>query len=79
MKNKKFLFLGIFALLLVGAIFFFKDNRDMSEVEKEHNESAEASAKEQINKLNDDTFGDDIDIDDIEEAPLALDTTKAEK
>lgn len=79
MKNKKFLFLGFFALLLVGAIFYFRDNRDMNEVEKEHNESAEASAEKQVEKLNNDTFGDDIDFDDIEEAPLALDTTKAEK
>jgi predicted RND superfamily exporter protein len=79
MKNKKFIFLGVIAILILGAIFYFKDNTDVNKVEKETNESAEASAKKQIEKLNNDAFGDDIDFDDIEEAPLALDTTKAEK
>ena len=79
MKNKKLIFLGVFTLLIVGAIFYYRDTTDMNEVAKEAEKSAEQSAEKSIDKLNDDTFGDDIDFDDIEEAPLALDTTKAEK
>lgn len=79
MKNKKLIVLGVLVLLIAGAIFYFKDNTDMKKVEQEANESAEKSANKQIDKLNDDAFGDDIDFDDIEEAPLALDTNKAEK
>jgi hypothetical protein len=79
MKKKKIIFLVAIASLIVGAIFYFKDTTDMDKVEKETNKSAEVSAEKQIDKLNDDSFGDDIDFDAIEEAPLALDTTKAEK
>jgi len=79
MKNKKLIFLGVLALLIVGAIFFFRDTTDMNKVANDAEKSAKESAEKSIDKLNDDTFGDDIDFDDIEEAPLALDTTKAEK
>jgi len=77
MKNKKLIVLGVLVLLIAGAIFYFKDNTDMKKVEKEHNESAEASSDEILDKLNNDTLGNDFD--DIEEAPLAIDTNKAEK
>lgn len=77
MKNKRLVFLGVFTVLIVGAIFFLRDTSEVNEKEMEN--SINQRANESINQLNDDTFGDDINFDDIEEAPLALDTTKAEK
>ncbi|MGV6860608.1 MAG: hypothetical protein ACWA41_02495 [Putridiphycobacter sp.] len=77
MKKNKFLFLGIFALLIVGAIFYFRDTHEINEEEIE--QSIEETTSSSIEDLNDDTFGDDFDESEIEEAPLALDTTKVEK
>jgi hypothetical protein len=78
MKNKKIIFLGIVAVLIIGAVFYLKDNSapiDTQKVESSINEST----NDAIDELNDDSFGDDINFDDIEEAPLAIDTTKPEK
>ncbi len=76
MKKKHLIILAILSVVVFGAIYYFKDTRDMSEVAAEQEESI----KEAAEKLeNNDLFNDDATFEDVIEAPLALDTTKAEK
>ena len=74
MKNKKGLWLiaGLLIVLIV-AVFYFRDTTDMAEVGKEQLESAEDSLNSKIDQLNID-FDMDEDFDDVEEADLAYDT-----
>jgi len=71
----------IFGVLLIGiavAVFYFRDTRDMKEVAAEQEQSIDDVTEKTLNEGND-LFNDDVDFGDVEEAPLALDTTKAEK
>lgn len=50
----------------------------MEEVDEAQQADIEEAASETLNEEND-LFNDDVDFGDVEEAHLALDTTKAEK
>lgn len=76
--NKKIIGLIIAAIILGGAVWYFQDTRNMKDVAKEQEESIEQQAEETFSDDND-LFGDDVDFGDVEDAPLALDTTKAMK
>ncbi len=75
MKYKKglWIFAGLL-LIIIGAIFYLRDNRDMDKINKKQLESAADSASSKLNQLNEDF--DDFDESDIEEATLAYDTLK---
>ena len=70
--------MGIALVIMVVTIYMLRDGRDMVEVEKAQEADIEQIASETLNDEND-LFGDDVDFGDVEIAPLALDTTKAEK
>ncbi|MFK8044972.1 MAG: hypothetical protein AB8B72_05730 [Crocinitomicaceae bacterium] len=74
MQKKGLWFFATVLILVIAAIFYFKDGRNMDKVEKEQLESAADSADSKLDLLNDDF--DDMDFDDseIEEAELAYDT-----
>jgi hypothetical protein len=76
--KKKGIILLIIGLGVLAAVFFLRDTTDTAEVKKEQEASIEEATEEVLNEDND-LFGDEVDFGDIEEAPLALDTTKAEK
>lgn len=75
---KKKIIFGILIVLIGAAIFYFRDNRDMEEVAEEQEQSIDVVTDKTLTDDND-LFNDDADFGDVEEAPLALDTTKAEK
>ena len=76
---KKKLIIGIVGLAVIGAaVFYYQDSRSMDAVHEEQEESIEEAATETFDEDND-LFSDDIDFGDIEAAPVALDTNKAEK
>ena len=69
--------LWVFATLLIvviAAIFYFKDGRNMNDVELEQLESASDSADSKLDDLNEDFEDFDIDDSEIEDATLAYDT-----
>ncbi|MFK8039103.1 MAG: hypothetical protein AB8B74_12485 [Crocinitomicaceae bacterium] len=75
MKQRKGLW--FFAILLVAiiiAIFFFRDGRNMDDVEKENLKSAADSAESKLDILNDDFDEVEFDESEIEAATLAYDT-----
>ena len=75
---KKKIIFGTLIVLIGIAIFYFRDTRDMKEVAAEQEQSIDDVTEQTLNDDND-LFNDDADFGDVEEAPLALDTTKAEK
>lgn len=77
-KNKGMLIMKVALVVMAITIYTFKDNRDMVEVEKYQEADIEESASETFN-VDNDLFSDDVDFGNVEVAPLALDTTKAEK
>jgi len=72
MKVKKGLWViaGVLVLLIV-ALFYFRDSRDMEKVSEEQLQNAKDSADSKFDQLNEDF---DIDDSDVEEAGLAYDT-----
>jgi hypothetical protein len=76
--KKKGIILLVVGLGIVAAVFFLRDTRNTEEVHKEQEASIEEATEETLSDEND-LFGDDADFGDIEMAPTALDTTKAEK
>ena len=64
--------------VLGAAVFYYQDDRSMDEVHEEQEASIEEATSETFDK-NNDLFSDDVDFGDVEAAPVALDTTKAEK
>jgi len=69
--------LWIFAtvlILIIAAIFYLKDGRNMDKVEKEQLESASDSADSKLDVLNSDFDDMGFDESEIEEADLAFDT-----
>lgn len=78
-KKKKGMLLIVTSLVIITiTIFSLRDSSDMAEVEKAQDADIEKTAAETLNEEND-LFGDDVDFGEVEEAQLALDTTKAEK
>ena len=77
-KNKKILIVIAVVSVVMIALFFLKDRTDTTQVQAEQDASIEEKATEVLNE-NNDLFSDDVDFGDVEIAPLALDTTKAEK
>lgn len=77
-KRKGMLAIVLLVVAIAVTVFIFKDSRDMAEVEKAQDADIEKTASETLNEDND-LFSDDVDFGDVEIAPLALDTTKAEK
>jgi|GEM_PF-2433265 len=78
-KSKKgMLMMALSAVVIMVVVYMFKDDRDMTEVEKAQEADIEQVASETLSEDND-LFSDDVDFGDIEVAPLALDTTKSEK
>ena len=68
--NKKILGVAVL-LIIVAAVFYFRDSRDMKKIEKEQLQSAEKSADSILNVLDTDL---DFDESEIEDASLAYDT-----
>jgi len=77
-KKKGMLLIAISMVVLAVAVFMMRDTTDMAEVEKAQDANIEAVTSEVLTDDND-LFSDDVDFGDVEIAPLALDTTKAEK
>ena len=78
MKKKKGIILLVVGLGIVATVFYFKDNTNTDDIHKEQEASIEEVTSETLNDDND-LFGDDVDFGDVEDAHLALDTTKTEK
>ena len=78
MNKKKGIILLIVGLGIVAAVFYFKDNTNTSDIHEEQEASIEETTSETLSDDND-LFSDDVDFGDVEDAPVALDTTKAEK
>ena len=74
--KKGIILLGL-GLAIVAAVFYFKDSSNMDEVHEEQEASIEETTSETLSEEND-LFSDDADFGDVEAAPVALDTTKAE-
>lgn len=76
--NKKVVGLIVGVAVIGAAVFYYQDSRSMDAVHEEQEASIEEAASETFDEGND-LFSDDVDFGDIEAAPVALDTTKAEK
>lgn len=75
MKQKKGLwFLAILLVAIIITVFYFRDVRNMDNVEKEQLKSAADSAESKLNILNSDFDDIDFDESEIENAQLAYDT-----
>ncbi len=74
MKVKKGLWvIAAILVILIGVVFYMRDDSDMEKVNQEQLKSAEDSLNSKIDQLNMDM---DLDLDDeeIEDATLAYDT-----
>lgn len=71
MKKKGLWIIATVLIVLVAVVFYFKDSRNMKDVEKAQLESAADSADSKLDLLNEDF---DFDESEIEDADLAFDT-----
>ena len=71
MKKKGLWIIATVLIVLVAVVFYFKDSRNMKDVEKAQLESAADSADSKLDLLNEDF---DFDESEIEDAGLAFDT-----
>lgn len=76
MKSKKLWGLIVLLTVIVVAIFYFKDSRNMDVVEKKQLQSAADSAEKKLDLLNEDFENLEFNETEIEEAMLAYDTIK---
>ncbi len=75
MKNKKGLWaIVVILVIVIGLVFFLKDDRSMDDVNKEQLQSAKDSASSKLDQLEVDF--DDDEMNDVEDAVLAYDTLK---
>jgi hypothetical protein len=78
MKKKKGIILLVIGLGIAVAVFFFRDSTNTEDIHNKQEASIEETTRETLSDDND-LFSDDADFGDVEAAPVALDTTKAEK
>lgn len=71
MKKKGLWIIATVLIVLVAVVFYFKDSRNMKDVEKAQLESAADSADSKLDLLNEDF---DFDESEIIDADLAFDT-----
>ncbi|MFD1553751.1 hypothetical protein DNU06_09820 [Putridiphycobacter roseus] len=73
MKYKKglWIFAGVL-LIIISAIFYLRDNRNMDKINQAQLESAADSASSKLNQLNEEF--EDFDESELEDATLAYDT-----
>ena len=76
--NKKKGILLVLGLGVIVAVFYLKDSANTDDIHDEQEASIEETTSETLSDDND-LFGDDVDFGDVEAAPIALDTSKAEK
>lgn len=76
MQKKGLWVLATLLIIIIAAVFFLKDGRNMEEVEKEQFESAADSADSKLDVLNEEFEDFDFDESEIEDATLAYDTVQ---